>query len=100
MPRGYDFIVVAFRFRERTFRQRTFAEQKTTMFHTSRRKSQPPRALARIIHNPKRKRGTGNKIPRSRVGLRKAVWFQIAFRNVHRTNSLPKQIFKPNEFEL
>ena len=31
------------------------------------------RALAWIIYNPMRKRGTSNKIPRLRVGLGKAV---------------------------
>ncbi len=30
-------------------------------------------ALARIIHNPSRKRGTSNKIPRLRIGLRKTA---------------------------
>ena len=36
-------------------------------------------SLAQIIHNPKRKRGTGNKIPRLRVGLRKKIFGDTAF---------------------
>ena len=41
--------------------------------------SDSARTLAQIIHNPKRKRGTGNKIPRLLVGLRKAVCIQLLF---------------------